>query len=385
MLKRYLPVVIALTFLFGVSPLSRAAGTSSDPVITLGWLNQTFNEAVGQRADAAWKPLLEQITAKLTAKKTEALQSVNQKGLVNWMADGYIERTGGARTGYANRFANLSLNKGDTITGAIGTVLVLRAGNARISGVTGQTAINITTGVDAPTGADTVRNQQYLLLTTGGAGFVITSDKSAVAVRGGYRVAPGYPPKYFDLADALHAMRLFLGTPTGYNLQRPATRLEGLVMMLRLFGEEKAALAYAGDSPFTDLPDWGRPYVAYAYGKGYTKGTSTYRFTPDESITPDQYMSFMLRALGYSDNTGGDFVWDRSVAYAVGIKLFSAAEEPLIRNPFYRDQMVYISYYALTGRVKGGSNTLLDRLTGSGAVSAATAKAAMDKVKRIRP
>jgi len=65
--------------------------------------------------------------------------------------------------------------------------------------------------------------------------------------------------------------------------------------------------------------------------------------------------------------------------------LFSSAEIALIRNPFYRDQMVFVSYYALSGPLKGGSGTLLDRLTGSGAVSAATAKTAMDKVTRTRP
>jgi len=207
-----------------------------------------------------------------------------------------------------------------------------------------------------------------------------------VAVDGGYKLIPAYTPSYIDLADALNRMKLFLGTPSGYNLDRSATRLESLVMMLRLFGEEKAALAYTGGSPFTDLPEWGKPYVAYAYNKGYTKGTSETKFTPNTAITPEQYMTFVLRALGYSDVSGGDFIWNRSLDYVNEIRLFSTAEINLIRNPFYRDQMVYLSYYALSGRIKGGSGgTLLDRLTGSGAVSADTARDAMARVTRTRP
>ena len=67
-------------------------------------------------------------------------------------------------------------------------------------------------------------------------------------------------------------MGLFLGTDHGYELDRAATRVEGVVMLIRMLGEEEAALAYTGAQPFRDVPEWASKYVAYAYGMGYTKG-----------------------------------------------------------------------------------------------------------------
>ena len=384
-MRRVLPTILAVLFLFGAFILSRAAGTGSDPLITLSFLNSKFSTAVGQRADTVWKPLADQYAGKIAGRKSETLKRISKAELADYIADRYIARIGGVRGGFTTRFTDFSLKKGDTVTGGAGTGLILRAGGAQISGGAGKTVVNVSAGAELKAGAAAPKGQYCLLLAADSSGFTVTSDTATVAVDGSYRITPAYAPQYNDLADALFAMKLFLGTPTGYNLARPATRLEGLVMMLRLFGEEEAALGCTDSCPFTDLPDWGRPYVAYAYGKGYTNGTSAAKFTPGASITPEQYMSFILRALGYSDAAGGDFVWNKSLDYAVWIGLFSSAEVSMIRNPFYRDQMVYLSYYALSGKVKGGGGTLLDRLIGGGAVSAAAAGEAMGKVTRVRP
>jgi len=383
--KRFLPATLAILFLFCGFLLSRAAGTDSDPLITLSFLSTKFSAAVGQRADSAWKPLADQIATKLAAKKNDVLNQIDKTTLINQIAALYIERTGGASGGFTPRFSGVTLKKGDTITGGVGTGLILRVGSAQLSGAAGTAVVNVTAGTELKAGANVPGNQYCLLLAADGTGFTITSDTATVAVDGSYRVTPAYTPRYTDLADALFAMKLFQGTPTGYNLTRSATRLEALVMMIRLFGEEEAALKCTDATPFTDLPDWGKPYVAYAYGRGYTKGTSAKLFSPNSTITPEQYMTFVLRALGYSDASGGDFVWNQSLTYAVQIRLYSAAEISLIRSPFYRDQMVYLSYYALSGKVKGGGGTLLDRLAASGAVAASTAVTAMGKVTRVRP
>ena len=78
-------------------------------------------------------------------------------------------------------------------------------------------------------------------------------------------------------------MGLFQGTGTaygcGYDLEVAPTRVVGLVMFLRLIGEEGAALACTQGNPFADTPAWCDRYVAYAYAKGYTKGVAP---TPPE-------------------------------------------------------------------------------------------------------
>ena len=102
-------------------------------------------------------------------------------------------------------------------------------------------------------------------------------------------------------ADKLNALGLFLGTGTGYDLEGQATRLHGLVMLIRLLGEEDAAKSCTDPCPFLDVPDWGKPYAAYAYKKGYTNGVSATAFDPDSKINFVSYVTFLLRALGYDE------------------------------------------------------------------------------------
>ena len=77
---------------------------------------------------------------------------------------------------------------------------------------------------------------------------------------------------YNALADALKQMGLFQGTGTaygsGYDLEQAPNRIVGLVMFLRLIGEEGAALSSTAANPFADTPAWCDRYVAYAYEKG---------------------------------------------------------------------------------------------------------------------
>ena len=82
-------------------------------------------------------------------------------------------------------------------------------------------------------------------------------------------------------ADRLHDLGLFRGTGSGYALDKTATRMQGLIMLIRLLGEEDEALACTDPCPFTDVAA-GDPsrYTAYAYAKGYTTGTTATTFSP---------------------------------------------------------------------------------------------------------
>lgn len=387
-MKRYLPTLAAILFLFCAFVLAHGtAGTASDPVITLSYLNLKFDNAVAQKAAAKWKPLADQLSKAMETKKTDVLSKMSKSSLIGSLADEYIARKGGSKATSASRFTPIALKKGEVITGGTGTGLLLRAGSAKVTGPKGTVVVNVTAGKDVAVGAAIALNQNCIVLDAGGTGFTITSDTATVAVCGTYRVTRGYASQYTDLADALYAMKLFKGSPSGYNLDRASTRLEGLVMMVRLLGEENAALAYTGDCPFTDVPDWGKPYAAYGYKKGYVKGTSTQKklFTPNSPMTPEQYVTLVLRSLGYSDADNGDFVWDKSPAFAVKKNLFSQAEIDMLKSPFYRDQIVYLSYYALSVRLKNSDSTLLSRLVSAQAVDETAASAAMRKVTRTRP
>ena len=68
---------------------------------------------------------------------------------------------------------------------------------------------------------------------------------------------------------------------------------------MRFLGEEKAALAGTFETPFTDVPEWARPYVGWLYKSGLTNGVSHDSFGADETVTYDQYCVLLSRAAGY--------------------------------------------------------------------------------------
>jgi len=79
--------------------------------------------------------------------------------------------------------------------------------------------------------------------------------------------------RYEEYAEKLATIGVFKGTPAGFELDRQPTRLEGLVMLIRLLGKEDEALSIKDEaSVFTDVPDWGIPFTNYAYKNGLTKG-----------------------------------------------------------------------------------------------------------------
>ena len=178
-------------------------------------------------------------------------------------------------------------------------------------------------------------------------------------------------------ADTLHELGLFQGVGTGadgkpdYALDRVPTRTEALVMLVRALGKESAALSENDPCPFSDVPAWAKPYVGYAYRNGLTNGVSDTLFGAREPAVGYTYLTFMLRALGYSDAAGGDFAWNDPYALAAdsGILRYDVDTEH-----FLRGDAVAVTYYALSAAQKGTQTTLLSSLTASGAVDAAAAE-----------
>lgn len=117
-------------------------------------------------------------------------------------------------------------------------------------------------------------------------------------------------------ANALHALGLFNGTGTDangnpiYDLDRAPTREEAITMLIRLMGKESDAKGYNWEMPFTDVSGWAKPYVGAAYYWGLTSGTSETTFGGKQKVSAMQYLTFVLRALGYEDGT--DFQWDKA-------------------------------------------------------------------------
>ena len=188
-------------------------------------------------------------------------------------------------------------------------------------------------------------------------------------------------------ADALHELGLFNGTGTDangkpiYDLDRAPTRAEAVTMLVRLLGKEEEAKGGNWNIPFTDVADWAKPYVGYAYANKLTSGTSATTFGGDALVTASQYITFVLRALGY--NSGTDFQWDRAweLSDQIGLtdKRYHAGN-----TQFTRGDIAIISESALNSKEKGTNNILLDSLITSSAVDREAAKVYKSNPVRVK-
>jgi flavodoxin len=170
-------------------------------------------------------------------------------------------------------------------------------------------------------------------------------------------------------ADTLNKLGLFHGTDKGFELENTVTRAQAAVMLVRLLGAEENARNGDYAHPFTDVPDWAKPSVAYMYANGLTKGVSDTRFDPDGLCDLRMYSAFLLRALGYED--GNDFGYDAAVDKAAE---FGIVKDNASAGEFLRGDMAAMSYFSLSAKTKGTGTTLLDKLVADNAVNAEAAK-----------
>ncbi|MDX1359545.1 MAG: hypothetical protein R3232_11995, partial [Clostridia bacterium] len=173
---------------------------------------------------------------------------------------------------------------------------------------------------------------------------------------------------YLTDAEKLNAIGLFLGTDIGFELHRVPRRAEAAVMLVRLLGLESEALGGGYIHPFTDVPEWADPYVGLLYQNELTKGIGGNLYDPYSDVDAKTYLTFVMRALGYSDDEG-DFSWESAVDDALGSGLINSLEHDVLSvEVFTRGHMAAMSYNALNSLMKDTRVTLAASLIESGAV-----------------
>ncbi len=166
-----------------------------------------------------------------------------------------------------------------------------------------------------------------------------------------------------ELASDLKALGLFQGvSETDFDLDREPSRTEALVMLIRVLGKEEEALNGAWEHPFTDVAGWADPYVGYAYENGLTNGVSDTQFGAG-TASAAMYLTFVLRALGYSDTDNRDFTWDNPYTLARQIGILP---DCVHTSDFWRADVVVVSYAALPVTVNGTTETLAEKLIAAG-------------------
>ncbi|MGI2294092.1 leucine-rich repeat domain-containing protein [Paenibacillus sp. GXUN7292] len=180
-------------------------------------------------------------------------------------------------------------------------------------------------------------------------------------------IAKASPDPHLEYADRLNILGIFAGTNKGYELDRKPTRLEGLVMLIRMLGVEAEAQKLQNDpSPFIDVPRWGIGYVNYAYSHQLANGVSASRFGSNDPMSAIQYVTLVLRALGYNDNKG-DFTYAQSLNKAASIGLInSATSQELAKQTFLRGHIALLSFEALKQPLKQQEMTLAGKLIAEG-------------------
>lgn len=164
-------------------------------------------------------------------------------------------------------------------------------------------------------------------------------------------------------ANELYAAGLFNGYGNDANgnpifgLNDTATRAQGITMFVRVLGkaDEAQQNAAAYDLPFHDLPDWCRGYVGYAYANKYTSGTSGTTFSPNDTLTANQFMTFCLRSLGYVE--GKDFYYTNPTGLAAKLGIIRQGEWQNNTTPFKRGDMVLMAYNTLNAEKAAWDNT----------------------------
>ncbi len=177
-----------------------------------------------------------------------------------------------------------------------------------------------------------------------------------------------------DYARQLMQIGVFKGTDRGFELDRAPTRLEGLIMLIRLLGKtEEANQATWQASGFNDVPEWARTTVNYARAVGLTNGISNTKFGASLVLSYQDYATFLLRALQFDAQSS----WQTAPQDL--IRLTNVESDDVPDGQFLRGDVARLSYIILLSKNSSGEQ-LLNKLVRENAID----KKAADAMIRLQ-
>ena len=361
MLKK-IAMLLPLGILMAAVVWVLAAGSGEDPLVSLSYLAGAFTETVDK-----------QVEERMDASDAALLESAEN---------------GESITTFASSWAETRLKYGDALLGATGTNVLILAGSGQVTYSSGA-VVDVTTGEAVASGAALAVNHRYMVAEDTTAAFIVTSKTAVVDYQGEYAFSYSNATDYNAMAAALKTLHLFKGSFTGYgegyDLEMAPTRLQALIMFIRVLGEEEEALAWTGTQPFKDIHEGTQAfqYVGYAYEKGYTNGYTTTEFRPAGAVNAYQYTEFVLRAMGYSSAANTNLADTLTRAWEAGV-LTEGEVAYLQTEAFLRAELVYISYYALGSKLPESSQTLSGLLQDKGVFTAKEWRSAQKLVTSSR-
>lgn len=175
--------------------------------------------------------------------------------------------------------------------------------------------------------------------------------------------------RFIDAANKLKNLGIIKGTGQGFELDKPLSKSEASIIIVRLMQKEAEALQMSFPVGFSDVQSWARPYVGYLLENGLITGKLPSEFGANESITAEQFTESMLKILGY-DVAIGDFNPGQVLHKAVEIGLITAYDKKSIEaGPVLnRKYAVMIAYNTLKTFVKDTETPFISRLIEKGSI-----------------
>ncbi len=164
-----------------------------------------------------------------------------------------------------------------------------------------------------------------------------------------------------DYGQQLKQLGVIKGDQDGnLNADKDLTREEAIVTLTRMMGLESLAKECVDKTPFTDVPadNWARPYLGFAKKKGWTNGIGEGKFGLGKNVTTQEYVTFMLRALGY---TGSD-VYAKAIEMGNDMKLLKNVKANKAKDIIKRADVFAIMYNTLYTNAKGADKALVYQL-----------------------
>lgn len=359
--------------------VAAAGGSEGESLVSLSFIRQFFEDHFFSKANQSGHALkdnaLVNVDNSLMLYKHSAINRM-ESVLADAVANRVIEKIlQSPELIVETKTEVVSLYQGDRIAGRPGAGIILQSGTAKICGGPDSEVLNVTTGSVREPGFDIRDGIYYMILDNDQSGIIITSEDAKVMIKDGAYVVRGYQSKYVKYADILSDLGMFKGTDAGYELVRKPTRQEAIIMLIRMLGEEKEALAFdESNMPFTDVSGWvdGQKYIAYAAAMGYTNGKTPTTFDQYGIADAHTFLTFVLRALGYRDSGDDpDFVWNTSsVDLAIDLGLLTEEQcADMLSSGLRRDHVVLICVNALFKQVNGTDYTLANKLINKAVVT----------------
>lgn len=287
-MKRIITAVMAVLLLACVTAATAAnAGTSSDPLVTLSYINDEYIPAVLAQGEALIDTKLAQV-------------SVSDESQTSPSDEGYS---------FSSGYEAYKLPNNESLQVIMGSSVILTGGSARVSSIEG-TMINVSTGLEVAEGTALTLNNRYFCAEDTAA-VIITPDWADVSINGYYIVSeysgePEKPVQFSDVAasawyvDAVnYVVKNGLMSGYGGDVFAPEDTLSRAMLAQILYNSEGKPAA--GNSGFDDVTsaNWYADAVAWASEKGLVTGYGNGLFGGDDAITREQLAVILYRYAVY--------------------------------------------------------------------------------------